>query len=178
MSFNIDFSKATKTFIKNKKIIQDQFKGELYSLELNQNELNDIFDKSASTDILYKHPNGLILGIAMRINFNKKNYECITIRHTRFTGTETEYIKTIKAIKYNAINSCIGIQIDVDDKHNLIRGIVYDRYALFNFIEENKNILITKNLEQVYDGNTYFKITYNDIIKFNIKYKVFYNKTN
>jgi hypothetical protein len=172
MSFTTDFKKATQAFIKNKEIIQQQFNGELYSLELNQNELNDIFDKAASTDILYKHPKGLILGIAMRINFNQKNYESITIRHTRHTGAETEYIKTIKAIKYNAINSCIGMQIDVDDDHNLIRGIIYDRYALFNFIEANKDIL-KNNLNSVYDGNTYFRITYNEIEKFNIKNNIF-----
>ena len=108
----------------------------------------------------------------MRINFNQKNYESITIRHTRHTGAETEYIKTIKAIKYNAINSCIGMQIDVDDDHNLIRGIIYDRYALFNFIEANKDIL-KNNLNLVYDGNTYFRITYNEIEKFNIKNNIF-----
>ena len=175
MSFNIDFKKATQTYIKNKKIIEQQFSGELYSLELNQNELNDIFDKAASTDILYKHQNGLILGIAMRINFNKKNYDSITIRYTRHTGTETEYLKTIKAIKYNAINSCIGIQIDVDEEYNLIKGIIYDRYALFNYIENNKKNLIKNNLKLVYDGNTYFKISYKEIETFKIKNKIFQN---
>jgi hypothetical protein len=172
MSFTRDFKKATQAFIKNKDIIQEQFKGELYSLELNQNDLNDIFDKAASTDILYKHSKGLIYGIAMRINFNKKNYQCITIRHTRYTGAETEYKKTIKAIKFNSINASIGIQIDVDDNHKLIRGIIYDRYALFNFIEDNKDIL-KNNLYEVYDKNTYYKITYNEIEKFKIKNKMF-----
>ena len=41
-----------------------------------------------------------------------------------------------------------------------------------NFIEANKDIL-KNNLNTVHDGNTYFRITYNEIEKFNIKHKIF-----
>ena len=36
MSFSTDFKKATQAYELNKEIIQQQFNGELYSLELNQ----------------------------------------------------------------------------------------------------------------------------------------------
>lgn len=172
MSFNIDFSKATNAYKINKEIIQSQFSGDLYSLELEKNDLNDLFDKKASTDILYRNKKGLIYGIAMRVNFIKKNYKSMTIRYTRANGICTEYDKTIAAIKNNAITSYIGIQIDVDNESKLLRGVIYNRFDLFNYILNNKDV-IKDNLHYVYDGNTYLKFTYDDLNKFNINNKVF-----
>lgn len=173
MNFTTDFTRATKAYQINKDVIEKQLNGELYSLELTKNELNKLFDCHASTDILYKNKNGLIYGIAMRVNFNNKNYNSITIRYSRANGNKTEYLKTIDAIQNNAITAYYGIQIDVDDEYKLIKGIVYNRYNLFNYIETNKEKIIKDKLHSVWDGNKYLKFSYDDINKFNIQNKVF-----
>ena len=54
MNHKKDFKKATEAYIKNKNIIQEQFQGELYSLELNENELNDIFEYLGENLLNYK----------------------------------------------------------------------------------------------------------------------------
>lgn len=175
MNHKEDFKKATLAYIKNKDIIQKNFMGQLYSLELEKNELNDLFDKSASTDILLKSKDGLIYGIAMRVNFNKKWHKNITIRYKRITGTKTEFEKTISAIKSNAINSAIGVQIDVDESYNLIRGVIYDRYKLFKHINDNIDYFTKKHIHQVYDGNQMFYLNYDLLDEINIKNNVFEN---
>ena len=173
MSFTTDFTKATQAYELNKDIIQKQLNGELYSLELSKNELNKLFDQHASTDILYKKKNGLMYGIAMRVNFNKNNFNSVTIRYSRANGIKTEYAKTVDAILNKAITSFYGIQIDVDDEYKLIKGIIYNRYDLFNYIENYKEKTIENNLREVWDGNTYLKFCYEDFNKFNIRNKIF-----
>lgn len=173
MSFTTDFTKATQAYELNKDIIQKQLNGELYSLELSKNEFNKLFDQHASTDILYKKKNGLMYGIAMRVNFNKNNFNSVTIRYSRANGIKTEYAKTVDAILNKAITSFYGIQIDVDDEYKLIKGIIYNRYDLFNYIENYKEKTIENNLREVWDGNTYLKFCYEDFNKFNIQNKIF-----
>ncbi len=175
MNFIKDFKKATIAYLQNKSIIEKHFLGQLYSLELEKNDLNELFDKSASTDILLKSKDGLIYGIAMRVNFNNKWYENITIRYRRHTGTKTEYEKTIEAINKNAINSAIGVQIDVDSSNNLIKGIIYDRYKLFKYINKNIEYFKENYLYKVYDGNEMIYINYNLLSKINITNKIFKN---
>lgn len=177
MGFSNDFKKATMAFLKNREVIESAFNGELYSLELEKNQLNDLFDKSASTDILLK-ANGLVYGVAMRVNFSKYWHSHITIRHTRKNGHKTEFEKTMLAIKHHSINSCIGIQIDVDDDLQIIRGITYDRYCLFKYIYDNLNEFKAKYMHTVKsDGNTMFYITYDLINELQIKNKIFYETT-
>lgn len=178
MNHKEDFKKATLAFIKNKNIIQKHFKGELYSLELEKNELNDLFDKSASTDILLKSKDNLLYGIAMRVNFNVKWHKNITIRYKRITGYKTEYEKTISAIKKNAINSVIGVQIDVDKSYDLIRGIIYDRYKLFTYINDNIDYFLKNYIYEVYDGNQMLYLDYDFLNKINIKNNVFLPENN
>jgi hypothetical protein len=173
MSAKQDFKKATMAYIQNKEIIKSQFSGELYSLELEKNELNDIFDKCASTDILYKAKSGLIYGVAMRVNFTPKYHKSVTIRYKRWTGTKTEYQKTIDAIKNNSINSAVGIQIDVDEKLCIKSGIIYDRYGLYTKIENEKESFLSQNLRTCYEGNKFFYITYPEFNSLEIKHKLF-----
>jgi len=173
MNFAQDFKKATLAYIQNKAIIEKYLFGQIYSLELEKNELNELFDKSASTDILLKAKDGLIYGIAMRVNFSNRWYENITIRYRRQTGTKTEYEKTIEAINKNAINSAIGVQIDVDSSNNLIKGVIYDRYKLFKHINDNIEYFKKNNLYKVYDGNEMIYINYELLSKINITNKIF-----
>ena len=176
MGYSSDFKKATLAYIKNKEAIQSCFKGELYSLELEKNQLTEIFDKAASTDILLKQ-NDLIYGIAMRINFSPFWYKHITIGYTRKSGTQTEFEKTIRAIKHNTINSSVGIQIDVDNDLQMIRGITYDRYALFEYINNNLSTFKDKYLHTVKaDGNTMFYISYELINQLKIKNRIIYEQ--
>lgn len=177
MEFKESFRKATAAFKINKEIIEKQFDGTLYSLELQKNELNDLFDKIACTDLLYKSNNGLLYGIALRINFYENNFSCVTIRYTRSNNSKTEYKKTIESIKNKSINSYYGLQLDVDKELKLIRGVRYNRIELLKYIYKNHEIILQNNKEEVYDGNTYFRFTYEDLIKNNIEHVVFFSKT-
>jgi hypothetical protein len=176
MEFKESFKKATAAYEINKTIIEKQFDGTLYSLELQKNELNDLFDKSACTDLLFKTNNGLLYGIALRINFYKNNFSCVTIRYTRANNFKTEYEKTIESIKNKSINSYYGLQLDVDKELKLIRGVRYNRNDLFRYIYKNHEIIVKNNKQEVYDGNTFLRFTYEDLIKNNIEHVIFLSK--
>jgi PDZ domain-containing secreted protein len=171
-TFKTDFKNATKAYLKNKELIQSYFNGHLYSLELSDSELDNVFDRAASTDIIYETNKRLLYGIAMRVNFNTKHFNTITIRYARANGSKTEYEKSINAIKTNAINASIGIQIDVDEKMNMTKGVIYDRYNLISLIDCNIKWFIKNKLMTAYDGNTFFSIQYDELNTLEIRHKI------
>lgn len=174
--FKTSFKKATETYLKNKDFIENYFVGELYPIELINKDFSKLLDYGASTDIIYKDKEGLVYGVALRINFNKNWHNHVTIRYSRKTGSQTEYEKSIKAFNKNAISSVRGIQLDVDENNNAIRGIIYDRLALFKKIESNLPYFKLKHLHTVKsDGNEMLYFKYDIFNQMEIIHKIFIN---
>jgi hypothetical protein len=110
----------------------------VYSVENEKGLLRD-FDTRCCTDLICLN-RGRIHFVALRMNFCPLHHDFITIRYSRYTGSKTEYQKTIEAIEFNSITANFGIQIDVE-KDKIIRGILYDRIDLIKKLSENKGFL-------------------------------------
>lgn len=172
MAFANDFKKAHYAYMLNKDVIENSFNGKLFNIELESNKFGELFDKYASTDILLKTNNNLIYGIALRVNFNKHWHNCITIRYKRSSGAKTEYEKTIESIQAKAINSYLGIQFDVDENNLIKTGVIYNRYDLFNYLNNNLDHYLVHNSHQVKeDGNIMLYIDYNYLKNIDIRHK-------
>ena len=87
--------------LKNKDKLDSVLRGKLYSLEFDDNKIGSLFDKLASTDLIYV-VDDLLFGVALRINFKESMHKRVTIRYSRHTGSKTEYQKTIDAFKKNS----------------------------------------------------------------------------
>lgn len=164
--FKKDFKKATNFYLLNKDKIDTFFKGKLFNIELDSKKLSSLFDQYGSTDAILKSNTNLIFGIAIRINFKYKMHNKVTIRYSRYTGTETEFYKTLKAFKNNSFNSNIGIQIDANGD-DMVGGVVYDRKSFFLSIKDNLERIKNKHLFKVYEKD---RLAFNEMLSFNYSY--------
>jgi len=55
-------------------------------------------DMFAGCDYLQKADDGLIYGIAARVQFVERSYDTFTVRRTRYSGAETEFAKRCAAL--------------------------------------------------------------------------------
>lgn len=167
-NFRKDFSDAAKYFDLIRGPIEKLIGPTIYSTELDSNKI-DIVDIEYGYDLIQIDNEGLINGIALRIQYIDKSYNTFTLRYTRSTGSETEVSKRIKAIANNGKYPKWTIQIYINDNTIIGLGIVdtkllYEKVALFIVCgldrDYTKDVYINVN---PIDGNEFIVVKWHSL---------------
>ena len=89
----------------------------IYNLEDSKNNILKLLDDQCGVDWVLNNNYNQVKGVGVRVI--KSDYNSITIRFKRFTGTKTEYDKKVEAIANNNLTSNIYFYILTDKELNL-----------------------------------------------------------
>jgi len=150
--------------------------GQFYSTEQYRSDpIAQLLDMYAGIDGIQLSANQIaIRGLAIRLQWCHKPYNTFTVRHTRTSGTRTEYEKRIaglNAVRHGAIYPYFTIQAYVTKRRvgHLLSVAVTTTKTLYSYIADN-NIQTRTNND---DGNEFFYVPWTEYMKHTISCSVF-----
>jgi len=144
------YAKQIKEFLNAKTI---------YNLEDSNNKILKLLDDQCGIDWVLQNNKNEVKGVGVRCI--RSDYNSITIRFKRFTGTKTEFDKKVEAIANNNLTSNIYFYILTDKELNLKYMISFNSNTFFNYINEQKQVLRLRKGKD--DGNVFCFFTIQDL---------------
>lgn len=175
MSFIRDLRAANASIEKFKDAITEHIKGNLVSIELQDETIAKMFDMYSGIDALHITPDNQMRGVALRCQWRNSKWKAsypfntFTIRYSRSTGAKTEYEKRMEAI-YGGMGYLypyLTIQAYFDDKSNpqeiLSFAIVRteDMYRVVSNNIDNPRIVQKRTVGE--DGNIFLAINFSTL---------------
>lgn len=117
--------------------------GEFYITETTSESVEFLLDRHAGFDALHKTEDGLLRGVAMRIQFCDKAFNTFTVRTKRSTGAQTEFAKRVLAIEKHdtkgALYPWLTMQAYVSkNEKKLLSMAIIKTITLFTFLQSNQ----------------------------------------
>jgi hypothetical protein len=143
--------------------------GEIKAVEGSQEEICLMLDRTCGIDYFQIYPKtGLIWGIGSR--FQKtygKPFNTFTVRRSRESGAETEFIKRLYAIKHNCIYPQLTMQGYYSDKTGEILSLAIAKTKdIMQYILDNKqNIKVQYTHEDKIGQASFFIVNWQDFMK-------------
>ena len=160
-----DLSKANQIFQSFKPVIESALKGQIVDLEMESKKIYQLFDSKAGIDGVIIRNNALQSFGLRVLAFN--GFHTVTFRSSRYTGTETEYSKRLKAIESDKyLYPYLTIQVYYNKDKSLNAFSVARTKDLIEFIRDSPS-LIGQNFNSK-DGNGFYFIKFSDLDLFGI----------
>lgn len=175
MSFISDLKKANASIEAFKHRIVEHIKGELVSIELEDEQIAKWFDIYSGIDAFHKLNNQL-RGVAIRCQWKNPTwrgtypFDTFTIRYSRKTGTKTEYAKRMEAIYGNMgyLYPYLTIQAYFDDKENpnrIMSFAIVKTEDLYRFVSnhlDDQNVIKRRTVGV--DGNEFLCVDFASLV--------------
>lgn len=171
MSFIADLQAANASIEKFKGAITKHIKGELVSIELEDETIARMFDQYSGIDALHVI-NGQVRGVALRCQWRNPRWSGVypfntfTIRHKRSSGAKTEYEKRMEAIYggYGFFYPYLTIQAYFDDKSNpseILSFAIVKTEDMYGFVStniDNPSVISRRTVGE--DGNEFLAVKF------------------
>jgi len=174
-TFKEDQKKVNELFPNVQKIIEDILKGKIISIEdIEKDSILKTLDRQSGIDAFHISENG-IRGIALRIqNINQHNFDTFTIRYSRHNNSKTEYEKRKKTFQTQKekgyLYPFLTIQAYVNyDTKEVLKISIVKTEQLYNYIENNLDMILAKQKRTVNDGNELIYVTFDQLEKYDGK---------
>lgn len=134
--------------------------GVLRTIENNvEDDFQTELDRFAGIDAIQTLPNRQLRTLATRVQWTHKSWDTFTVRRSRKTGSATEFVKRVEAMREGYLYPMMTIQAYLATKGGAILSVAACYTAdLFDFIQEYEPFVKT-----VSDGNTFYVVDWKDL---------------
>lgn len=174
-NYKQDQKKVNELFPNVAKILENNLKAEIVSIEdIEKVGILKMLDRQSGIDAFQISKDG-IRGLGLRIqNINQHNFDTFTIRYSRKNNTTTEYEKRKKAIEDQKekgfLYPFLTVQAYVDyDTKEVLKISIVKTESLYNYIDENLDMILKKQKRTVNDGNELIYVNFDQLKKYDPK---------